>query len=88
MVFTLKSALTEFYEDKEEVERKAPVVAHFFFGIGAFLLPLTSSGLYSIIDFRSIMDILGVLYGLYAIGFTVYAATNKWGRMRNPAPVQ
>ena len=50
------------------------------FGVGAFLIPIGMSAIYKAINFRSTMDVLGVLVSVNAVAFTIHASRNSCGR--------
>ena len=80
VTYIIKSGQDKFREHKEEVERKVPLIIVVCFGIGAFFIPLAVSAIYSAIQFRSTLDILGIVFSVNAVAFTIHAVRNNWGR--------
>ena len=78
--YIVTSGERAFPEDKEEVERKAPLMITVSFGVAAFLIPVLASGLFTVLKFRIILDIIGVLFCLVAISFLIHTSRNQWGR--------
>ena len=50
------------------------------FGVGAFFIPIAMSGIYSVLNFRSTLDILGVVFSVNAVAFTIHSVKSNWGR--------
>ena len=79
VTYVIKSGQNKFREHKEEVERKVPLIMTACLGIGGFLIPMAISAIYKAIQFRSTLDILGVVFGINAVAFTIHAVRNNWG---------
>ena len=79
--YCVKSGQEGFPESrKEEVERKVPLVAGFSYGLAGFVVPLGMSLLNVEFGLRASLDLLGGVFTVYAIGFTIHAAKHNWGR--------
>ena len=59
-----------------------PLVVFFSYGCAAFLVPLGMSSLNKEFGLRASLDILGAVFSVYAIVFTIHAAKNNRGRKR------
>lgn len=51
------------------------------FGVGAFVIPMSISAIYKALDFRSTLDILGVVFCGNAAAFTIHAFKKKCASM-------
>ena len=61
-----------------------PLMIAAFFGIGSFCIPMAMSAIYNSLNFRSTLDILGLLFTINAIAFTIHAVkSNKSGLQLN-----
>ena len=80
VTYAITNGQNAFIECKEEVERKTPLILGGSFGIGAFITPLVMSAFYKAIKFRGTLDILGVIFSLNALAFTIHAGRNNCGR--------
>ena len=80
MTYIIASAQDAFSLRKEEVERKVPLMMTVSFGVGAFLIPIAMSAIYKVIHFRSTMDLLGALFSVNAVAFTIHASKKSCGR--------
>ena len=74
MAYTVRSGREAFLFSRDEVGRKIPLVNYFSFGIGATVIPLTSSGFFKGFGYRTTLDKLGVVYGINAVALTVPTA--------------
>ena len=77
VTYAIVSGQEAFPEAKEEVERRTPLMLGGSFGTGAFVAPMLMSALYKAVHFRSTMDILGVLFSVNAVAFTVHAGRSN-----------
>lgn len=50
------------------------------FGIAAGLIPLIMSALFKAYNFRTTLNVVGVLFTVNAFAFLIHSATNNWGR--------
>lgn len=80
VTYAIMSGQEAFPEGKEEVERRIPLMLGGAFGMGAFVTPILMSALYKAVHFRSALDILGVIFSVNAVAFTVHAGRSNWGR--------
>ena len=80
MTYVIISGQEAFPSVTEEVERKIPLMLVSSYGIGAFGFPLVISALYKAINFRTTLDILGVILSLNAGAFMMHAGLENWGR--------
>ena len=61
MNYVVASGDRAFPEDKEEVQIKVTLLVSVYFGLTALVVPLLSSSLFTIMNFRIILDIIGGL---------------------------
>ena len=80
VTYVVMSGQEKFVEEKEEVERKVPLLITGSFATGTFLIPLVMSAIYKALDFRTTLDILGLVFFVYAVAFTIHAVKNNWGK--------
>ena len=56
-----------------------PLLVGFCYGSSAFVVPLVMASIYQVFGLRTSLDVLGGVFTIYAIGFTLHAAKNNWG---------
>ena len=56
-----------------------PLMISVSFGVGALVIPIAMSGLYTLLQFRTSLDFLGVILSINAVVFGIHAAKHNWG---------
>lgn len=77
-LYTITSGQETFSEEKEEVERRVPLMITASCGIGGSLVPVAISAFYKAINFRTTLDILGVVLSVITAVFTLHTVKKKW----------
>ena len=76
--YIIESGKKVYREEREEVERRAPLLIMIFFGLSAGVLPLLMSAIFNTYGFRTTLDVLGIMLSLNAVGFIVHLARSNW----------
>ena len=71
---------------KDEAERKAPLLVQLIYGLSAFTIPMIVSGIYRGFGFNTSLDILGIVFSVNAVAFTIHARSSEWGPNQRMGP--